>query len=107
MEVRATNIKHTIGSTISSLIVITALYLTIRLIGHAKAGGVLFMSVLFMDLIAIFILSVLSLTKVLRTRLFWIFTFVIILSLVGYFVFHQSYDSYNENRRVLWGLNGE
>ena len=68
MEVQAANTKHTIGSTISSLIVIAVLFLTTRFTGHAKAGGVLFIGVLFIDLIAIGILSVLSAIKFLKTK---------------------------------------
>ncbi len=107
IEVQATNIKHIIASTISSVIVITVLFLTIRLTGHAKAGGILFIVVLFIDLIAVGVLSILAATKLIKPKLFWISSLIVLLSLIVYFVYHQSYDSYNESRRVFWGLNGE
>jgi phosphoglycerol transferase MdoB-like AlkP superfamily enzyme len=107
MELQASNTKQTLGSTISTLIVIAVLYLTVRLTGHAKAASVLFIGVLFIDLIAVGVLSILSATKLIKRNLFWIFSSIILLSLIVYFVYHQSYDSYNESRRVFWGLNGE
>ena len=107
MKVQTKKTKHTLALIISSLIVTVVIYLTIRLTGHAKSGGILFIIVFFMDLTAIFLLAVLSSTKLLRTKAFWIFTTIIILSLIGYFIFHRTYDSYKENRRILWGLNGE
>lgn len=88
-------------------IIILVSLLTIKLSGHRHSLGILAIGLLFMDLIAMFICSILKTTKVTTTKTYYVCLGLIMLTFILFIVYHQSYDSYNETRRLLWGLNGE
>jgi hypothetical protein len=99
--------KDIVKISIPITIIILVTLITIRLSGHRHSLGILAMGLLFIDFIAIFICSILKTTKVTTTRTNYVCLGLLMLTFILFIVYHQSYDSYNETRRLLWGLNGE
>lgn len=99
--------KSKSGLFIATLIILVILFITIKLSGHKHSLGLLFINVLFIDIIAILTGLFLWWTKKIGTLIFVLFLSITIMSFSVFIIYHRSYDSYNETRSVLWGLNGE
>jgi len=81
--------------------------ITIRLSGHRQSLGILAIGLALFDFISIFICSILRTTKVITTKRYYICLGLITLTFIVFIVYHRSYSSYYETRRLFWGLNGE
>lgn len=99
--------KDIIKISIPITIIILVTLITIRLSGHKHSLGILAIGLLFIDLIAIFICSIFEAIKVTTKKTYYVCIGLIMLTFILFIVYHQSYDSYNETRRLFWGLNGE
>ena len=100
-------IKNKIGLISTFLIFLLTLFITIRLSGHKHSLGILTIGLFCIDFFAVIIGLILYLTKLLKTNMFLVFTGLIIMTFALFFIYHRTYDSYNETRKILWGLNGE
>lgn len=92
------------GVTVMALVISV---ISIRLSGHRHSMGVLFLSLLFIDIFALLVGVFFHAVKLLQFRQFLIFFAFVVASIVLFLLFHNSYDSSRETRRVFWGLNGE
>ena len=99
--------KGKIGTIIQIIILPCLLFVTIRLSGHKHSGGILAIGLLFIDMVALIIGVILSRTKIVKPKMHFIFMGLIVMTFTIFILYHASYDSYNETRRLFWGLNGE
>lgn len=99
--------KHTWGITVAVLLILLLAVLTIRLSGHKHSLGILAFGVITIDVIAIFIGSILKTVDIFTRRIHRVYIGLIALLFIAFILYHRSYDSYNETRRIFWGLNGE
>jgi hypothetical protein len=95
--------KFTLPITIMILVTL----ITIRLSGHRHSLGILTIGLLVIDCFAIFLCSILEATKITSTKTYYVCMGIIVLTFIVFILYHQSYDSYHETRRLFWGLNGE
>jgi hypothetical protein len=100
-------IKQKVGFVIIVLLTLFVFYITLKLSGHKESLGILIMGLIVVDVIAIFISLILSTFKFLENKILLSFLIIVISSVIGFVMYHQSYDSYRETRSVFWGFNGE
>jgi integral membrane sensor domain MASE1 len=101
------NIKNRTGLILTFIIFLLALFITIRLSGHKHSLGILVIGLFFIDFFAVTLGLILYWTKLIKINMLLVFTGLIILTFSLFFIYHRTYDSYNQTRRMLWGLNGE
>ncbi len=97
--------RQDVGSVIFVIQVFIVLYVTIRFSGHNESLGILSMALFFINFIAFFLSVIYVATKIFTTKLFLINTLLLILIFTAFIVYHRSYDSYHETRRIFGGLN--
>ena len=98
-------LKNKTGLIISIIIILTVVFITIRLSGHKESLGILIIGLFFMDLVALFIGALLSIFKIFTKKVLLVFIRVIVATFLAFIEYHRSYDSYRETRSVFWGLN--
>jgi TctA family transporter len=107
MSMKYFTTKQKIGLGIIVLLTLLVLYLTVKLSGHKESLGILIIGLIIVDFIAMFIALILSAFKFLENKILLGFLIIVISSVIGFVMYHGSYDSYRETRSVFWGLNGE
>lgn len=100
-------LKNKIGTLAITIVTLIVLLVTIKLSGHKQSLGILVLGLFCIYFIAILIVAILAVIKAINKSGFFVFTTILIVSFSSFFVYHQSYDSYNETRSLFWGLNGE
>ncbi|MDX1905927.1 MAG: hypothetical protein SF053_02765 [Bacteroidia bacterium] len=87
--------------------VLLATFVTIKLSGHTHSAGLMLPGLLGIDLLALWVLAMLFATKLLPGKPMLMASGWILGTLVVFMIYHSSYNSYHETRRLFWGLNGE
>lgn len=100
-------LKNKIAILASAVVTFIVLLLTLKLSGHTQSLGLLVLGLFCVYFIAILIVVILATVKAIKRSVFLVFTAILIVSFASFFIYHQSYDSYNETRTLLWGFNGE
>lgn len=99
--------KEKIGTFTIAIITLIVLLLTIRFSGHRHSLGIFVLGLFCLYFIAILIGAVLNASKLITKSLFYVFSAGLFVSLLLFFFYHHSYDSYHETRSLFWGFNGE
>lgn len=100
-------LKKKIGIVTIAIMTIALVLVTIRLSGHKHSLGILVLGLFCFYCIAFLAATILKASKVISRPLFFIFLAVLFTAFSLFFVYHHSYDSYNETRSLFWGFNGE
>lgn len=99
--------KKIVSFSVSITIALIVLYFTIKLSGHKHSLGGLIIGLFLIDLIALTLGLILKWTKIIGKKAFLVLAGFIVMSLSFFYFYHISYDSYNETRSILGGINGE
>lgn len=86
---------------------VVVLLLTVRLSGHRHSLGILVIGLFGFYFVAFLTGAVLKTFGVINRLNFYVFSVLLLVSFSLFFIFHHSYDSYNETRSLFWGFNGE
>lgn len=100
-------LKNKIGAIVNLILILIVTFITIKLSGHKQSMGVLIIGLVGIDLIVLFIGTILWSVKITNSIVFLFFAGFIITTFILFCWFHSSYPSYYETRSVFWGLNGE
>jgi membrane protein implicated in regulation of membrane protease activity len=100
-------IKNKTGLILTFIIFLVTLFITIRLSGHKHSLGILAIGLFFIDFFALLSGLILYWTKLLKVNMLLVFTGFIIVSFTLFILYHRTYNSYHQTRKILWGLNGE
>lgn len=100
-------LKNKIGAIVYLILILIVTFATIKLSGHKHSMGILVMGLVGVDLIVLFIGTILWSVKVTTSKNYLFFTGCIIMIFAIFCLFHNSYPSYYETRSVFWGLNGK
>lgn len=100
-------LKNKIGAIVYLILILIVTFITIKLSGHKQSMGILVIGLAGIDLIVLFIGTILWSVKITNSNVFLFFAGFIVVTFVIFCWFHSSYPSYYETRSVFWGLNGE
>lgn len=100
-------LKNKVGILATTIVTLFVLLLTIKFSGHKQSLGILVLGLFCIYFIAILIVAILGTVKAIKRPVFFVFTAILVLFFSSFFIYHQSYDSYNETRNLFWGFNGE
>ena len=96
-----------IGNIISITILTILVFVTLKLSGHRHSLGILVIGLITINILALVLLMACWQFKMLKSKFFFIYVSIVFVLFFGFIIFHNSYDSYNETRNVLWSFNGE
>jgi hypothetical protein len=100
-------LKNKIGAIVYLILILIVAFITIKLSGHKHSMGILVIGLVGIDLIVLFIGTILWSVKITNSNIFLFFAGFIVMTFATFCWFHSSYPSYYETRSVFWGLNGE